>query len=191
MLTILGGAWSGRRLKAPESDNLRPTLGRVKAAIFSILESIQWKQSGSPEFTNWKCLDLFAGVGGLGLEALSRGASHCVFVEKDRRHAKYLEENIKSLGCASETLVLVEDIHRKSWWKHGPYHLVMLDPPYAQSNLPELLAEMVKESLLTAGGIVLFEHDPKVKLGEIPGLRLHSTRVLGPAGLTVFIRDEN
>jgi 16S rRNA (guanine966-N2)-methyltransferase len=191
MLSILGGRWSGRKLNAPDRAELRPTLGRVKAAIFSIIESIAWKRGGEvPDFSSWRCLDLFAGVGGLGLEILSRGAGHCVFVEKNRQHARALEGNIKTLGCEENTTVIMEAVEKGDWERHGPYDLVLLDPPYADSHLPELLARLGASAAVKAGAVILFEHDPKVKLGEIPGLQLHSERKLGPAGLTVYLRGE-
>jgi 16S rRNA (guanine966-N2)-methyltransferase len=189
MFSILGGQWRGRKLKALDREGLRPTLSRVKASIFSILESIVWKRLGQPDFSEWRCLDLYAGVGGLGLEMLSRGAAHCVFVEKDRFHAKVLKENITSLACEPQATVLIGEVSKTKWDQYGPFDLILLDPPYADSHLPELLGKIAKESLLRPGGIVLFEHDPKVTQGEVPGLALHSTRVLGPAGITVYLRD--
>ena len=189
MLSILGGEWSGRKLKAIERDGLRPTSARVKAAIFSILEALEWKRSGQPDFSGWKCLDLFAGVGGLGLEILSRGAAHCTFVEKDRTNAKVLQENIHTLGCESQARVFLEPVEKGSWEAAGPYQLILLDPPYAESFLVDLLKKFAESPALVPGGIVLFEHDPKVKFPDIPGLRLHSQRTLGPAGITVFLKD--
>lgn len=189
MLSILGGEWSGRKLKAIERQGLRPTSARVKAAIFSILEALEWKRSGRPDFSGWKCLDLFAGVGGLGLEILSRGAAHCIFVEKDRAHAKVLQENIRTLGCESQTKLLIEPVEKGGWESYGPFQLILLDPPYAESFLIDLLRKFAVSPALEGGGIVLFEHDPKVKFPEIAGLRLHSQRTLGPAGITVFLKD--
>jgi len=189
MLSVMGGAWSGRKLKALEKEDLRPTLGRVKAAIFSILESIEWKRSGRPDFSAWRCLDLFAGIGSLGIEALSRGSAHCVFVEKNRAHAKILQENLKTVGAEALARVLIEGIEESGWEKLGPYHLVMIDPPYKNSLLPELLTRLARPGVLAPGAIVVFEHDPKVKQAAVPGLTLHSARVLGPAGITVLLRD--
>jgi 16S rRNA (guanine966-N2)-methyltransferase len=189
MLSILGGEWSGRKLKIIERDGLRPTSGRVKAAIFSILEALEWKRSGHPDFSGWRCLDLFAGVGGLGLEVLSRGAAHCTFVEKDRAHAKVLQENIRTLGCESQVKLLVEPVEKGSWESLGPYQLILLDPPYAESFLLDLLRKFSESPALPSGGVVLFEHDPRVKFPDIAGLRLHSQRTLGPAGITVFLKD--
>lgn len=190
MLTILGGEWGGQKLKVPDRETLRPSSARVKAAIFSIIEAIQWKRAGRPDFNGWSCLDLFAGVGGLGLEILSRGAERCVFVEKDRRHAQALEWNISHLGCSDRTTLIVGDVMQAKWSSHAPFHLILLDPPYADSNLPKLLEQFAAGNLLYEGGLVVFEHDPSVRLVCPRGLALHSERKLGPAGISVFIRNE-
>ena len=189
MVSISGGQWSGRKLKVISREGLRPTSSRVKSAIFNILESLLWKRTGQPDFSSWRCADLFAGVGSLGLEMLSRGAAHCVFVEKDKAHAKVLKENIALLGCQAQSTCLMGDVLEFDWEGSGPFDLVLLDPPYAHSHLPELLARFGDGAVLNANGVVLFEHDPKFKPGEVPGLSLHSTRVLGPAGITVYVRD--
>lgn len=189
MISISGGAWKGRKIKVIEREGLRPTSSRVKASIFSILESLVWKKTGQPDFSMWRCADLFAGIGGLGLEMLSRGAAHCVFVERDRQHAKILSQNIASLGCEERTLVLQGDVFAAEWEKEGPFDLILLDPPYADSHLTELLTQLGHSAALKPGGIVLFEHDPKVRWSPIPGLLLRSTRVLGPAGISVFERE--
>lgn len=190
MLTILGGEWNGRKLKVPDRETLRPTSGRVKAAIFSIIESIQWKRSGEPDFSQWNCCDLYAGVGGLGLEILSRGAAKCVFVEKDRKHFQALEANIATLGCKDRCRTLLSDVQKFEWERFAPFDLVLLDPPYKDSELTKLLEKLGSGTLLQKGAIVVFEHDPSVHFGEIPGLTLHSERKLGPAGISVFIRNE-
>lgn len=189
MFSILGGEWRGRKLKALDRPGLRPSSSRVKASIFNILESIVLKRSGSADFSGWRCADLFAGVGGLGLEMLSRGAASCVFVEKERAHAKVLQENIAGLGCEDRCTVLVAGVEAADWERHGPFDLVLIDPPYASSELPGLLRRIVERKLLRDKGVVLFEHDPKVTQGEVTGLRLQSTRTLGPAGISVYLRD--
>jgi 16S rRNA (guanine966-N2)-methyltransferase len=189
LITISGGRWRGRKIKAIESDRIRPTSSRVKASIFSILEALVWKRAGQPDFSQWRCADLFAGIGGLGFEILSRGAVHCVFVEIDRPHARILEGNIKSLGCEAQATLHLGDALDAGWERHGPFDLILLDPPYADSHLPGLLARLGAGPALNSGGVVLFEHDPKLRASEVPGLTLHSTRTLGPAGITVYIRD--
>lgn len=190
MISITGGQWSGRKLKVIDRPGLRPTSSRVKSAIFNILDSLLWKRGeGKPDFSSWRCADLFAGVGGLGLEMLSRGAEHCVFVEKDRAHARVLQENIDLLGCQAQTQLVVGDVLAGQWEKMGPFDLVTLDPPYADSHLPELLTRLGGGSLVRPGGVILFEHDPKFKPVDASGLTLHSTRTLGPAGISVYVRN--
>lgn len=188
MLTILGGQWGGRRLKAIDREGLRPSSSRVKASIFSLLEAIQWKKQGSPSFEGMRCLDLFAGVGGLGIEMLSRGASFCTFVEKERAQARTLQENLKSLECEKQALLLVEDIDKIKWEKLGTFDVILMDPPYAKSaEMPELIEQMMANSVLNAGGILLVEHDPKFRFAELSSLEKHSERTLGPAGISVFV----
>lgn len=190
MLTIMGGEWNGRRLKAMDKEGLRPSSGRVKAALFSIIESIEWKKRGEPPtFAGWNCLDLYAGVGGLGLEILSRGADRCVFVEKDRQTVQLLRANIQTLEAEKRCVVRNEEVGKWGWLGQGPFDLVLLDPPYADSYLPTLLEQLVQSSVLKPGALVVFEHDPKVSYADMPGLSLHSARVLGPAGISVFLRD--
>lgn len=188
MLTILGGQWGGRRLKALDREGLRPSSSRVKASIFSLLEAIQWKRLGSPSFEGMRCLDLFAGVGGLGIEMLSRGASSCTFVEKEKAQGKVLQENLKSLGCEQQSTVFIEDLEKISWKKLGSFDLILMDPPYAKSgSMPDLIEQMLANSVLNPEGILLVEHDPKFRFSEIQSLEKHSERTLGPAGISVFI----
>lgn len=189
MISISGGAWKGRKLKVIEREGLRPTSSRVKESIFSILESLLWKRHGSPSFEGLHVLDLFAGIGGLGFEALSRGASKCVFVERERSQGKILKENSVSLACQENVEILLEDVAKGGWKSRGPFQLVLLDPPYAASKLDALLAELGNCAEVEAGAIILFEHDPKVNLVVPDSLSLHSRRELGPAGISVFLKN--
>lgn len=185
----MGGKWGGRKLQAPSSDALRPTAGRVKQAIFSILESHRMKTGEAPEFTGVRCLDLFAGVGGLGLEAMSRGADFVVFVEKNRRHALSLKSNLKILGAEPLAEVISFGVENfDEWHKRGPYQLVFCDPPYALGVEPKVLDWLSRPGVLSEGAVVVMEHDPKTELSTPTGWELHSRRKLGPAGLTIFFR---
>lgn len=187
MLQILGGEWSGRKLHVPSGAKLRPSSGRVKAGIFSILESIQMKR-GAIGFNGLRCLDLFAGVGGLGLEAMSRGAVSCVFVEKDKRNAQAIKKNALDFGCSTNIAVLPIAVERgEAWQVHGPFDLVFFDPPYEREDETALLALLAQPGLLNPGAIIIFEHDPRHVVKPFSELQLHSERKLGPAGLSVFI----
>ncbi len=187
MLQILGGAWGGQKLHVPSGAKLRPSAGRVKEAIFSILTSMQMKR-GESGFSDWRCLDLFAGVGGLGFEALSRGAVSCVFVEKDKRNVWAIKKNAVSLGCEENAAVLSVAVEKwEAWGGLGPYDLVFLDPPYERDDEAALLALLTRPGVLSPNAIVVFEHAPSHKVAPTGTLQIHSERRLGPAGLSVFI----
>src|SRR5881296_2139751 len=125
MVRIIAGAFKGRRLKTPSGDAVRPTGDRVREAWFSILQR---------PLDGARVLDLFAGSGALGLEALSRGAARAVFVDRDRRAVEVLRANLEALGVASEEAevrpVSAQRAVRDALSRSEAYDLVFLDPPY-------------------------------------------------------------
>ncbi len=138
---IIGGSVGGRRIRTPEGSATRPTTDRVREALFSSLEA----QLGS--LTGLRVLDLYAGSGALGLEALSRGAAALTAVESDRRTARLVADNARELGLAAE--VVGQPVARVlALSPERPYDLVLADPPYAFPN-PEV--EHVLGLLLTRG----------------------------------------
>jgi 16S rRNA (guanine966-N2)-methyltransferase len=120
-MRIIAGQWRGRPLVAPKGDATRPTADRTREALFSMLVS----RIGS--FEGLRVADLFAGSGALGLEALSRGAAQCLFVEQDRQALAALKSNIDKLGAAAD--VLSQSVMGLGPAK-SPYDLVLMDPPY-------------------------------------------------------------
>jgi 16S rRNA (guanine966-N2)-methyltransferase len=125
---IIGGEWRGRRIRFPAAAELRPTPDRVRETLFNWLQRV---------VGDARCLDLFAGSGALGLEALSRGAREVVFVERDPRVAAALEESIATLGGGRSRLVTA-DAFRYLAGAPQRFDLVFLDPPFAQGRLAEL-----------------------------------------------------
>lgn len=189
MLSIMGGEWRGRKLFSPDRHELRPTAGRVKAAIFSILESQRMKEGKAASFSEAICLDLFAGVGGLGFEALSRGAERCVFVEKERDHFRALKKNAQTLGCVDRVVLVESPVERcqKFLALHGPFDYVFMDPPYNIPKIENYLQFVAEHVVLKDGAIIVFEHGPNEQISALPKMALHSERKLGPAGLSIFI----
>jgi len=122
-MRIISGTWRSRPLVAPKGDTTRPTADRTRETLFSMLTS----RLGS--FEGLQVLDLFSGSGALGLEALSRGAAYCVFVEQDRAALEALESNIAKLGAGSQS-----EVRRGSALMLGParkpFDLILMDPPY-------------------------------------------------------------
>lgn len=122
-MRIIAGAWRGRRLVAPKGDVTRPTADRTREALFSMLAS----RLGS--FEGLRVADLFAGSGALGLEALSRGADSCLFVEQEAAAVKAIRDNIDSLGARTRAVVQAGSVMALAP-AHTSYDLILLDPPY-------------------------------------------------------------
>lgn len=133
LMRVIVGKYRGRRLVAGHGDATRPILDRVKQALFDRLGS-RWGRPG--ELPDMSVLDLFAGVGNLGIEALSRGASYCCFVEQDRAALQALRANLCSIGIAGEAIVVTGDAASTPIPAppHGGYRLIFLDPPYPLSR---------------------------------------------------------
>jgi 16S rRNA (guanine966-N2)-methyltransferase len=161
---VVGGSAGGIPLHVPKGVDLRPTMEMVKNAIFSSLaESV----AGA------RVLDLFAGSGGLGLEALSRGAASCVFVENDRRACASLRSNLEKTRLAGGEIVSADAMRWVSRAGADSFELIFADPPYAKKEgerdfTPELLGNDGLRQALTPGGIFVLEHLPgeSLPLGE-------------------------
>jgi 16S rRNA (guanine966-N2)-methyltransferase len=146
---IIGGEWRGRKLHFPPSAGLRPTPDRVRETLFNWL---QFELAGA------RCLDLFAGSGALGFEALSRGAAEVVFVERDPASAREISEMLVRLRCDRGR---VEQVDALAWVKRGPppgpFDIVFLDPPYGEAWLPVLTEELERGGWLAPGAWVYLE----------------------------------
>ncbi len=148
---IIGGHWKRTPLPVPELDGLRPTPDRVRETLFNWLEHLQQR--------NWsdrRCLDLFAGTGALGFEAASRGAASVTLVESHPAAVRQLQASCDKLHATSIN-VMRGDARALLASLPGPYHLIFLDPPYSLQLLPELLPHCRR--LLAPGGLVYAESD--------------------------------
>jgi 16S rRNA (guanine966-N2)-methyltransferase len=157
MTRIIGGTAGGRRLKTPTGDATRPTSDRVREALFSALES----QLGS--LTGLRFLDLYAGSGAIGLEAMSRGAGVLTSVESDRRTARMVQENAKILGFRKVDVVAQPVVRVLGQDPRAPYDVVFADPPYAMDNaeLEEALALLVAHQWVAPGSVLVVERSAR------------------------------
>ncbi|MEA3010556.1 MAG: rRNA (guanine966-N2)-methyltransferase [Sphingomonadales bacterium] len=172
-MRIIAGRWRGRPILAPAGDSTRPTSDRAREALFSMLTS----RLGS--FEGLQVADLFAGSGALGLEALSRGAAHCVFVEKDRRAVEAIRANIAALGASGE----VQPRAAEHAALPGPVDLAFLDPPYGSGLAAAALASLP----LAPGGWASVE----TARGEpvaAAGYEVDAERTFGKARITLLRR---
>lgn len=157
-LRIIGGQWRGRRLEFPDIPGLRPTPDRVRETLFN------WLQA---EIIDARCLDLFAGSGALGLEALSRGATGCVFVDENRRATAQIEAHLQTLHCDGSHIMQMP-VH--SFLEHGPddtpYDVVFLDPPFAQNLIKTSIDLLEEKGWLALGARIYLETENQLR--ELP-----------------------
>lgn len=182
-MRLTGGLDRGRKLKSPRGLKTRPTASKVREAVFNILGPAP---AGD-------VLDLFAGTGSLGIEALSRGAAKAVFVEKDPRALAALRRNLDELGLGERASVVGRDVvqalaalategRRFAW--------VFVDPPYA-AGLVEGVLRAIGCHQLAAGGVVIVEHDKRnVPPDDCGGLILTDRRYYGDTGLSFYRCDQ-
>ena len=178
-MRIIAGQWRGRPLDAPKGDITRPTSDRAREGLFSMLAS----RLGS--FEDLQIADLFAGTGALGLEALSRGAAHCTFVEKDRLALDILKRNIARLGAGDKAEVRAQSVEHAPP-PPRPCDLILMDPPYgAGLALPAL--DRAAAWLAPGGWLSLELHGEAPALP--PGFTLEAERRFGKASLWLIRRE--
>ena len=188
-MRIVAGEFKGRPVAAPEGEGTRPTIDRVREALFSSL----YCQRGG--FEGAVVLDAFAGSGALGLEALSRGAKLAVFYERDQQAAKVCERNIKAFALDSlRATCLRRDVMQTPPADHvPPFDLVFLDPPYAYdaNDVVSLVVELNRTGALAPSAIVVYEHAYKTgreatSAVERAGFEVIASRKYGKTGITMW-----
>lgn len=183
-MRIIAGAFKGRRL-APVKGRIRPTAAKVREAVFSIL---------GPAVVGAKVLDLFAGTGALGIEALSRGAAAAVFVEDHPESLKVLRRNLADLGLADRTTVWplpVTTALKQLAGQGEPFGLAFLDPPYGGGAAVAALTGLAAPNLLAPGARVVVEHSRRESLPEACGaLAQISVRRYGDTQVAFYLMAE-
>ncbi len=157
-LRIIAGKWRGRKLQFPDVDGLRPTADRIRETLFN------WLQ---PVIAGSRCLDLFAGSGALGLEALSRGAAQVTMVDRDIRVIRQLEKQVKALSAQGADCLCADGIEFLLKSDHS-YDIVFLDPPFQANLLPACIRILQQNNCLKPGSRVYIEHDRREMLPDIP-----------------------
>jgi 16S rRNA (guanine966-N2)-methyltransferase len=183
-MRIIGGRVKGRKLRAPAGGSTRPTGDRVKQTLFDIL---------APRIAGARFLDVFAGAGGIGLEALSRGAARVVLVDQDRAAVAAIHEHLEVFGGGHAAQVFRQEarVALASLADTGVrFDIVFLDPPYDSPLYEEVLEQIGRTHLLQAGGVVVAEHFHKRVLPETIGGLVRSREVrIGDHRLSFYLRD--
>ena len=183
-MRIVAGAYRGRALVTPEGQGTRPTSDRAREALFNVLEHAPW----SSGVRDLRVMDLFAGSGALGLEALSRGAAFCLFVETDAAARGAIRDNIEALGAKGELFGRTR-VHRRDATDLGQrpgadgpaFDLAFLDPPYAKGLGEKALAQLVGGGWLAEGALVVFERGADEAELDAPGFERLDDRRYGAA----------
>lgn len=173
-LRIIGGALRGRRWPVPEVTGLRPTPDRVRETLFNWL---------APHITGMRVLDLFAGSGALGFEALSRGALAATLVEQDRRAQAVLRDTVQRFGLSQARIEASEALAFLRNQPAGAWNLILLDPPFNSGLLEPALRIIDQRRVLAAGGFCYVELSAGAELPPLPaGWTVHRTGKAGEVG---------
>lgn len=179
-MRVLSGQAKGARLKGPRGrQTARPTSSRVKNAIFNMVAGELVEGA--------RVLDAYAGTGALGIEALSRGAGHVDFVERDTGLCQVIRENLSAAGLESAAHVYCQTLAKAVTFLQDSYDLAFMDPPYADTRIGETIALLGGSGLLKEGAALVVEHASRVALPEQLGrMALDRTRVHGDTAISIY-----
>ena len=182
-MRVITGSARGVRLKTPDGMQTRPTADRVKEAVFSIIQF---------EIEGRKVLDLFAGTGQLGIEALSRGAGHAVFVDARREAVALVRENLKRTRLSDRAETVQGDYLDYLSRCRQTFDVILLDPPYAEVFLETALQKISEIDILSDGGIIICERPAeKSHPGQFPGLSAGKDYRYGKTLVTLYRKDSH
>jgi 16S rRNA (guanine966-N2)-methyltransferase len=182
-MRIVGGRLKGRALQGPRSDGVRPTSDRLRETLFNILAH----SYGDP-VPGARVIDLFAGTGAFGLEAVSRGADYCLFVDDGAQARALLRDNVEALGLGGVTRVLRRDARRLGDRPPGaPYDLAFLDPPYDRGLAEPALTSLARGGWLAPDALVIVEEAAAAMFEPAPGFDLLERRDYGDTEV-IFLR---
>ena len=155
MIKVIGGKHRGRSIDTPEGMTTRPTSNRARESLFNILMHASWNENGTP-LVDTRVLDAFAGSGALGIEALSRGATHATFLDNDAAAIRLIGENLRKMGEAANAKVIRGDATRPPPSREG-CDLVFLDPPYRSGLAAPALSALAEAGWLKSGAVATVE----------------------------------
>lgn len=178
-MRIVSGNYGGRPLKTLDGKTTRPTSDKVRGAVFNMI---------GPYFEGGRVLDLYAGSGGLAIEAVSRGMTEAVLVERDRRAQAVIESNIQMTKEVTRFQLLKMEARQAVERQAVPFDLVFLDPPYAEEEIVQMIGLLESKGLLTDDVMIVCETDKSVELPEEIGkLGIWKQKAYGISKVTVYI----
>jgi 16S rRNA (guanine(966)-N(2))-methyltransferase RsmD len=178
-MRVITGLYKGRILKTVNDLSVRPATDRVKQTIFDML-------SNRIDLEGTRILDLFAGSGSLGIEALSRGATHVTFVETNADALEFIEKNVEALGCEAATEILSMDAMQFLRRSQDRYDLVFADPPYDYDETANIPSVVFQDKILKRHGYLLIEHATKLEFSSTPLYHAGPAKRFGRTVVTFF-----
>ena len=175
-MRIITGIYKGRHFEIPRTFKARPTTDFAKENLFNVIR-------GYLDFDESTALDLFSGTGSISLELLSRGCERVVSVEKDRDHARFIQQCVEKIGAQNHVLIR-GDVFRFLKSCHQKFDFIFADPPYALKELPEIPRLILEGDLLNEGGIFVFEHGKNYDFSDHPRFLEH--RSYGSVNFSIF-----
>lgn len=182
---VISGSARGLKLNTPGDDRVRPTTDRVKESMFNIVQD--WVYDS-------QVLDLFAGSGALGIEALSRGASQAVFCDNSLDSIKIIKSNIEKARVVDRSQIVRGDFKRclrDMEAKNQSFDMIFVDPPYYKGLFEEVLDTIRSCKILKKDGIVIVEHDAKRPIGQVEGLEVYKEKKYGITMLTFYCLEDD
>jgi 16S rRNA (guanine(966)-N(2))-methyltransferase RsmD len=183
-MRVIAGKAKGHQLRKPRRAATRPATGLVRGAIFSILETTT---------SNWaKVLDLFAGSGALGIEALSRGAGSVDFVEHERRCCDIIRQNLEKTRLAAQAHIYCCSVAKALSFLDKEYSIILVDPPYSDSSIGDLVTQLAESRLVGTDTILVVTHSPRLPLSSSYGtLNLIKERRHGDSCIALYQKEGN
>lgn len=176
-MRVITGLAKGRRLLAPKSKEIRPALDQVKEAIFNILFDVG----------NLSVLDLFAGTGSMGIEAISRGATHATFVDDFLPSIQLIKKNLLRCGFSDQVKIIKSPVRaaiRRLTKQGKTFDIIFVDPPYQKNLVNQTLEALAQSTIVTPSSIIIVEHHPKEPILPIEGLDVTDNRRYGQTLIT-------
>lgn len=181
-MRVTGGTAKGQQLKVPDRARIRPTTDRVREAVFSLLASYDcaWE----------RVLDLYAGTGALGIEALSRDAGWADFVDREPRCCAIIKQNLEKTGFMRNAHVYCAIAGKALTFLSGAYDVVFMDPPYSDTALGNVIEQLDKSNCISDNSLVVVSHASRVPLSESYGrLHISKERRYGDTCISLFHRE--
>lgn len=178
-MRVIAGKYKGRRLETVPDNSVRPATDKVKGAIFNVLQSrVNW--------TTASVLDLYAGSGSVGIEALSRGALKCIFVEKSRSALQFLKSNVELIGANGSAQVVSGDVDIFLKSVRSKFEVVFADPPYALEALKGLPNKIFQTGIIAAEGYLIIEHPTRYEFNPSSLWEVAVQKVYGNTTVSFF-----